>query len=91
MGRLQRGSAHEPPLENVTSARNVARSQARRAAVRPGCASGLGCCTGGGYVRSVHAPEPPVDLRFMIWIERLRPTIYGLQPCLFRVFRVVRG
>ncbi len=40
----KRGSAHEPPPENVASARDVV----------------LGCRTGGGYVRSVYAPEPPV-------------------------------
>jgi hypothetical protein len=37
----------------------------------------LGCGTGGGHVRSVHAPEPPFgfmiyDLRFIIWVARLR-------------------
>ncbi len=29
-------------------------------------ATWLGCWTGGRYVRSVYAPEPP-DLRFMIY------------------------
>jgi hypothetical protein len=53
----------EPPPENVASARDVARPQARRAAVRPGCASGLACRTGGGYVRSVYTPEPPLWIR----------------------------
>ncbi len=62
-----RGSAHEPPPENVPSARDVARPQARRAAVRPGCASGLGCGTGGGYVRSVYTPEPPLCAGLRPW------------------------
>ena len=44
---FKRGSAHEPPPENVASASDV-----------------VGSGTGGGYVRSVYAPEP-LDLRFM--------------------------
>jgi hypothetical protein len=60
---FQRGSAHEPPPENVGRERDVARPQARRAAVRPGCASGLGCWTSAGYVRGVYAPEPPLRVQ----------------------------
>jgi hypothetical protein len=62
----KRGSAHAPPPENVGRERDVARPQARRAAVRPGCTSGLGCWTRGASVRSVYAPEP-LDLRFMVY------------------------
>jgi hypothetical protein len=49
-------------------------------------ATWLACWTGGGHVRGVHAPEPPFgftiyDLRFMIWVGRLR------RDALIRVHR----
>jgi hypothetical protein len=76
----------------------------------------LECWTGGRYVRSVYAPEPPLcagfagvalkcegtiapgfmiyDLRFMIWIERLRPPPArgrALQPTALFFSRRSRG
>jgi hypothetical protein len=63
-------SAHGPSAKGVRPMNRLRRTSQVHA-------TWLGCWTGGGYVRSVYAPEPPsgftiYDVRFMIWIERLR-------------------
>jgi hypothetical protein len=74
---FKRGSAQEPPPENVGRERDVARPQARRAAVRPGCASRLGSRSDGEHVRSVYAPEPPWRIFVGVALQCERTIVLG--------------
>jgi hypothetical protein len=74
---FKRGSAHEPPPENIARERDVARPQARRAAVRPGCASGLGSRSEGEHARSIYTPEPPLCTCSRAGHRSVREPLFG--------------